>query len=122
GDEGDLWEGGGVEWGVGQHRDVLGAAGLDLVLGKLAKRRDHLGEPPLADGDRALGGRLDVLLAVTIDQLVEPEVEDQYRRADEQYAGDDRDECLLARPAQIRPRIDNEQAWRAGVNAPLSLH
>src|SRR5262249_38225058 len=82
---------------------------------------DHLGNSRVGYGDRALGGGFDVLIAVAIDQIVEPEVERQHRRAGEEDAGGDRDECLVARPAQIRPRLDSEQPWRAGVNVPLSL-
>ena len=67
---------------------------------EIVERGGHLIDPGIGEGDGALGGGVDVLLALPLDQPVQPEIEGKHRRTGKQRADGNRDQIPARNRAQ----------------------
>ena len=89
----------GVEGGLPHRRDVVRLAAIHAARRQTVERGDHLRDAGFGERDRALGGGVDLLLALPVDQPADPEIEREQRRAGEQYADDDRNNIFARKSA-----------------------
>jgi len=82
---------------------MLRATRIDTTFGEIGKARNDLPDAAFDDGDRLSGGNFSLELALPLDEVIEPIIEGEHRRAGDQDAGNDRDEYFL-------PRADQNEA------------
>ena len=93
-DDGDFLDRHGVEGGLPHRLDVVRPAAIHAARRQTVERGDHLRDAGFGERDGALGGGVDFLLALPIDQAAEPEIERKQGSAGEQHADDDRNDIL----------------------------
>ena len=77
------------------HRlDVVRPAAIHAARRQTVEGCDHLRDAKFGEPNGALGGGVDLVLALPVDQAAEPEIEREQRRAGEQYADDNRKDIL----------------------------
>ena len=95
-DDGDFLDRRGVERGLPHRLDVARLAAIHAARRQTVERGDHLRDAKFGERDGALGGGVDLVLTLPIDQAAEPEIERKQRRAGEQHADDNRKEYSCA--------------------------
>ena len=93
-DDRDFLDRRGVEGGLPHRLDVARLAAIHAARRQTVERGDHLRDAEFGERDGALGGGVDLLLALPIDQAAEPEIERKQGSAGEQHADDDRKNIL----------------------------
>ena len=93
-DNGDFLDRRGVEVGLPHSLDVTRLAAIDAALREVVERADHLRDAEFGERDGALGGGVDFLLALPVDQAAEPKIEREHGRAGDKHADENRKNIL----------------------------